>query len=380
MKPVNVAMIGVGCISGIYLDNITKVFKDIKLIGVCDLVRERAENAQKKYEIPKLYETMYDAFADPEVELVLNLTRPYEHFAVSKAALEAGKHVYSEKPLGASLEEGQELVRIAQTKGLMLGGAPDTFLGAGIQTCRRLIDDGYIGDVVGSAAFMICRGHESWHPDPDFYYQRGGGPLFDMGPYYITALINLLGGIRSVYGYAYTSYPTRLITANPHKGEIIKVNTPTHIESFLHFDSGITVSLLTSFDVYSTRQTNIEIYGTKGTLYVPDPNCFGGNLVVGSGEVGAATAIVFHNGETGKDETYPVTFDYAENSRCLGLDDIAVAIETGRPGRTTFKQTFHVLEAMAGVLKSAETGEPYVMTSHFDREAPMDPTLPHGKL
>ncbi|MBO7386094.1 MAG: Gfo/Idh/MocA family oxidoreductase, partial [Clostridia bacterium] len=142
MKPVNVAMIGVGCISGIYLENITKVFKDIRLIGVCDLVRERAENARQKYGVPKIYDTMYDAFGDPEVELVLNLTRPYEHFEVSKAALEAGKHVYSEKPLGASLEEGQALVKLAQEKGLMLGGAPDTFMGAGIQTCRRLIDDG----------------------------------------------------------------------------------------------------------------------------------------------------------------------------------------------------------------------------------------------
>ncbi|MCQ2429695.1 MAG: Gfo/Idh/MocA family oxidoreductase [Clostridia bacterium] len=375
-----VGMVGVGCISGIYLHNIFNVFKDVELVAVCDLIRERAENAQKQYNIPKLYDTMEELFADPEIDIVLNLTRPYQHYAVSKAALLAGKHVYCEKPLGADLEEGIELVKLANEKGLYLGGAPDTFMGAGIQTCRKLIDDGLIGDVIGGRCVMASHGVESWHPDPDFYYQRGGGPLFDMGPYYITALINLLGGIKSVYGYAHTSYPTRLITADPHKGEIIEVNTPTHIESFLHFDSGITVSLLTSFDIFSTRQTNIEIYGTKGTLYVPDPNCFGGNLVLKNGEAGAATAIIFHNGETGKDETYPVTFDYAENSRCLGLDDIAVAIETGRPGRTTCKQTFHVLETMAGVLKSAESGLPYVMSSHFDREAPMDPCLPHGKL
>lgn len=376
----NVGMVGVGCISGIYLKNFFEVFKDVKLVAVCDLIRERAENAQKQYNIPKLYDTMDQLFADPEIDLVLNLTRPYQHFEVSKAAILAGKHVYCEKPLGADLEEGLELVRLAKEKNLFLGGAPDTFMGAGIQSCRKLIDDGLIGEVVGGRCVMASHGVESWHPDPDFYYQRGGGPLFDMGPYYITALINLLGGIQKVYGYAHTSYKERLITAEPHVGEIIKVNTPTHIESFLTFDSGITVSLLTSFDIYDTKQTNIEIYGTKGTLYVPDPNCFGGSIVLENGIKGDKCAILFKNGETGKLEEYPLTFDYDENSRCLGLDDMAVAIETGRPGRTTYRQTFHVLETMAGVLKSAETGLPYVMTSHFEREAPMDPTLEHGKL
>lgn len=376
----NVGMVGVGCISGIYLKNITEIFSGLRLVAVCDLIKERAKEAQKKYHVPKLYDTMEELFADPEIDIVLNLTRPYQHYAVSKAALLAGKHVYCEKPLGADLEEGKELVKLAKEKGLFLGGAPDTFMGAGIQTCRKLIDEGLIGDVIGGRCAMVSHGVETWHPDPDFYYQRGGGPLYDMGPYYITALINLLGGIKSVYGYARTSYKTRLITAPPHTGEIIKVNTPTHIESFLTFDSGAVVSLLTSFDVYDTKQTNIEIYGTKGTLYVPDPNCFGGRLVLKNGEVGSECAVVFYNGETGKEEYFPLTFDYGENSRCLGLADLASAIESGRPGRTTSKQTFHVLEAMAGILESAKNGMPYTMTSHFTREAPMDPSLPHGVL
>ena len=362
-----VGMVGVGCISGIYLKNFFETFKDVKLVAVCDLIRERAENAQKEWGVEKLYDTMEELFADPEIDIVLNLTRPYQHYDVSKAALLAGKHVYSEKPLGADLAEGEELVKIAAEKGLIIGGAPDTFMGAGIQTCRKLIASGLIGTPVGGRFVMASHGVETWHPDPDFYYQRGGGPLFDMGPYYITAMINLLGGIKKVTGYSNTAYKTRLITAEPHVGEIIEVNTPTHIEAFVTLDSGITVSLLTSFDVYQSKQTNIEIYGTKGTLYVPDPNCFGG-------------PITFYNGETGELEEYPVEFDYAENSRCLGLDDMAKAIETGRPGRTTSKQTLHVLETMAGIMKSAETGEPYVLTSHFDREAPMDPTLEHGVL
>ncbi len=363
----NVGMVGVGNISGIYLENFAKVFRDVKLVAVCDLIRERAENAVKQYGVPKIYDTMEELFADPEIDVVLNLTRPYQHYGVSKGALLAGKHVYSEKPLAADLEEGKELVALAKEKGLFIGGAPDTFLGAGIQTCRKIIDEGLIGEPVGGRFAMCGHGMETWHPDPDFFYQRGGGPLFDMGPYYLTAMINLLGGIKKVYGTARISYPERLITSQPHNGEIIKVTTPTHIEGLLSLDSGISVSIITSFDMYGTRQTNIEIYGTKGTLYVPDPNCFGG-------------AVIFKDGETGKEKEYPLAFDYAENSRLLGLDDMAVAIETGRSGRTTFRQTFHVLEAMCGILESAKTGLPYVMTSHFEREAPMDPTLPHGRL
>lgn len=363
----NVGMVGVGCISGIYLENITKVFKDVKLVAVCDLIRERAEKAQRDYNVPKLYDTMEELFADPEIDIVLNLTRPYQHYAVSKGALLAGKHVYSEKPLGADLDEGIELVKLAEEKGLFIGGAPDTFMGAGIQTCRKLIDEGRVGDIIGGRCAMVHHGVESWHPDPDFYYQRGGGPLYDMGPYYITALINMIGEIKEVYSKNITSYPERVITAEPHVGEIIKVNVPTHIETLLTFANGATVSLLTSFDIWGTRQTNIELYGTKGTIYVPDPNLFTGDVVV-------------LNGDPWKEESIPVCFDYPENSRALGLDDMAVAIESGRNGRTTCKQTFHVLEAIAGAFKSAENGMPYKMTSHFEREAPMDPTLPHGKL
>ena len=235
MKTVKIAMIGVGCISGIYLKNITETFREIELIGVCDLIRERAEKARQDYGVPKIYDTMYDAFADPEVEIVLNLTRPYEHFEVSKAALEAGKHVYSEKPLGADLEEGKALLKLAREKGLMLGGAPDTFLGAGIQTCRRLIDDGYIGTPIGSSAFIIGRGMESWHPDPDFYYQRGGGPVFDMGPYYLTAMINLMGGIDRVVSASRATFPQRIITSQPHAGSTIDVNVDTYVAGTVQY-------------------------------------------------------------------------------------------------------------------------------------------------
>jgi len=364
---INVAMIGVGAISGIYLKNITQTFKQIRLLGVCDLIRERAEKAQAEYNVPKLYETMYDAFADEEVDIVLNLTRPYEHYEVTKAALLAGKHVYSEKPLGADWEEGKELTAIAEEKGLMLGGAPDTFLGAGIQTCRKLIDDGMIGDVVGSAAFMICRGHESWHPDPEFYYKRGGGPMMDMGPYYLTALINLMGGVKGVTGVTKTSFPQRLITSKPKNGTVVDVDVPTYVAGMLHFESGAVGTIFTTFDVYYPSQARLEIYGSKGTLFVPDPNCFGG-------------PVKLYRPEDGTVREIPLLFDYKENSRGLGLADMARAIEEGRAARCDYTQTRHVLEILTAFEKSSDAGAYYPLETKYVRHAPMKNNPMHGML
>jgi predicted dehydrogenase len=358
MKRLQVAMIGVGCISGIYLENITKVFKDVELLGVCDLVRERAQQAKDAYSVPRLYETMHDAFRDPEVDIVLNLTRPYEHFEVSKAALMAGKHVYSEKPLGASLEEGQALVRLAEEKGLMLGGAPDTFLGAGIQTCRKLIDDGYIGTPVGSAAYMICRGHEGWHPDPDFYYQFGGGPMMDMGPYYLTAMINLMGGIHSVMSASRKAFQKRLITSQPLAGTPIDVNVNTYVAGTVQYVSGAIGTLFTTFDVHYPSQARLEIYGSEGTLFAPDPNTFGG-------------PVRLYRPEDKEVREIPLCFDYAANSRALGLDDMAAAIRDGRPARADWRQTFHVLDAITGFERSAQSRKWIDMSTEYTRKAPM---------
>lgn len=365
----NVGMIGVGNISGIYLKNFAETFKNVRLVAVCDLIRERAAKAQEKYNIPKLYDTMEELLADPEIDIVLNLTRPYQHYEVSRAALLAGKHVYSEKPLGADFEEGTALVKLAEEKGLWIGGAPDTFMGAGIQSCRKLIDEGLLGDVIGGRCVMAHRGVESWHTDPDFYYQRGGGPVLDMGPYYVTALINLLGGVKRVYATAKTTFAQREITAEPHVGEIIRVNVPTHYEILMTFENDVTVSFMTTFDTYKLPVDNILLYGTKGNLAVPDPNCFG-----------AEKGMRFFDGAAKEERELPLTFDYGVNSRCLGLADLAAAIEQNRSPRTSYLQTYHVLEVLTGALKSAETGTPYVMTTTFERQAPMDPSLPHGVL
>ena len=360
MKTVKTVMIGVGNISGIYLKNIHETFKEIELIGVCDLVRERAEKAQKDWGVPKIYETMHDAFADPEVEMVLNLTRPYEHFEVSKAALEAGKHVYSEKPLGADLDEGKALLKLAREKGLMLGGAPDTFLGAGIQTCRRLIDDGFIGTPIGSAAFMICSGHESWHPDPAFYYKRGGGPMFDMGPYYLTAMLNLMGGVKRVFSASKASYPQRLITSQPLAGTVVDVDVNTYISGTVQYESGAIGTIFTTFDVKWPGSKNrfIEIYGTEGTLFVPDPNNFSGKIEL-------------YRPEDGEVREIPLMYGYAENSRALGLADMCKAILTGREARCEVQQTYHVLEIIEGFETSAKTGCWTEMESVYHRAPAM---------
>ncbi|WP_077533096.1 Gfo/Idh/MocA family protein [Massiliimalia massiliensis] len=367
MKTVKIAMIGVGAISGIYLENITKTFHEIELVGVCDLIRERAEKAQQEYHVPKLYETMHDAFADSEVDIVLNLTRPYEHFEVTSEALKAGKHVYSEKPLGATLEEGEALAKLAEEKGLMLGGAPDTFLGAGIQTCRELIDKGMIGDPIGAAAFMVCRGHESWHPDPAFYYQFGGGPMMDMGPYYVTALVNLLGGVKGVTGVTKSSFPKRVITSEPHRGEIVDVEVPTYVTGILDFESGATGTIFTTFDVHYKQQARFELYGSEGTLLIPDPNYFGGQIQL-------------LRPEDGEYREIPLMFDYKENSRALGLADMAKALQTGREFRADVQQTLHVLEILTAFEKSSAKRAYLPIIHRYTRRQPMKHNPIHGIL
>ena len=366
MKTVKIGFVGCGAISGIYLENITNRFKEIEIAGVCDLIPERAENAAKQYNVPKIYKDMYELFDDPDVDIVLNITRPYEHYGVTMAALNAGKHVYSEKPLAASLAEGNEIMALAKEKGLMLGGAPDTFLGAGIQTCRKLIDDGVIGDIVGCAGFMICHGHETWHPDPAFYYQYGGGPMFDMGPYYLTAMLNLCGGVESVSAMTRTSFPERLITSKPHYGEVVKVEVPTLYAGNLRFTSGAIGTLYTTFDVYYPGQARLEVYGTKGTLYVPDPNCFSGPIRL------------FTPGEGMKD--VEAAFDYPDNSRGLGLADMAKALACGRPFRANSTQTYHVLEIMDGFAQSGKERREIRLKSVYERQPPMDPSMEHGVL
>ena len=367
MKKTRIGIVGCGDISGIYLQNLTHLFTELEIAGVCDLIDERAEKAFTSYNLPRKYKDMHEMFADPTVDIVLNITRPYEHYEVSMAAIAAGKHVYCEKPLGATLEEGAKIRDAAKAKGVYLGGAPDTFLGAGIQTCRKLLDDGYIGTPVAATGFFACRGHESWHPDPEFYYQFGGGPMLDMGPYYISALVNLLGAVKSVNGMSKKTFPTRRITSQPHYGTVFDVEVATHVAGQMEFANGAVGTIIQSYDVHAHQLPIMEIYGTEGTLSVPDPNYFGGPVKVFRPESKTYMEI-------------PLTFGYQENSRGLGLADMAKAIQTGRKARAGVDFTYHVLEVMTGIVNSAETGTKKSIETAPERPTPMATGLLPGIL
>ena len=355
---IRIGFVGVGNISGIYLKNITSMFREIEIAGLCDLIPERAEKAAAEYGIQKIYKDMYELFADPSVDVVLNITRPYQHYEVTRAALEAGKHVYSEKPLSPDLGEAKELVELARKKGLHLGGAPDTFMGAGIQTCRALIDRGFIGKPLAFEAHMLSRGPENWHPDPEFFYQYGGGPMFDMGPYYMTALINLLGRVSEVTGFAGKSFDVRPILNKTKYGTPMEVEVPTHESGALRFESGVMGTFSASFDVYADRSDEIVIYGSEGTLKVPDPNFFGGDVLL-------------MRGRTRTYEKIPLIFPYQENCRALGLADMAKAIETGRPWRANYAQQLHVVEILSSFRRSSAEGKTVTLETPYERSAPM---------
>lgn len=367
IKKTKIGIVGCGNISGIYLKNLTHLFTDTEIIGVCDLIPERAEKAYKEYNLPKLYKDMHELCADGEVDIVLNLTRPYEHHEVNMTAINAGKHVYVEKPLGATLEEGIESRDAAQKKGVLIGGAPDTFLGAGIQTCRKLLDDGYIGKPIAATGFWGYRGHESWHPDPESYYQFGGGPILDMGPYYITAMISLLGEVDSVNGMIRKTFETRRITSQPKYGEVFKVEVPTLVTGQMAFASGAVGTIMLTYDIHAHKLPIIEIYGTEGTLSVPDPNTFAG------------PALLYRDSSKSFMEI-PLTFDYTENSRGLGVADMArAAIEKDKP-RAGVDLTFHALEIMTGLIRSGEQNAPVEIKSGFTRPVPMKSGLLPGKV
>jgi len=341
-----IAFIGVGDISGIYLKNIMETFDNLEIAGICDLKPCNTEKAKTKYpSIPKIYRDMYEAFADPEVDIILNITRAYQHYDVTKAALLAGKNVYSEKPLATTIEQGLELIKLARSKGLYLGGAPDTFLGAGYQTCKKLIDDGFIGRPLSATAFMMSHGVETWHPDPEFFYKPGAGPMLDMGPYYTTALVSLLGKVDSVFAMTQQSFDTRIATCPQKKGLVIKVETPTYVAGTLRFVSGATASMVMSFETIHSTLPCIEIYGEKGTLTLPDPNTFGG-------------PIKLYLPEEGVTKEMPLMFPYKENSRALGLSRMADAVDGHKADFiTSWHLTGHVLDVMTGMLRSGESGQ-----------------------
>jgi predicted dehydrogenase len=360
-----VGIIGCGVISAAYL-KAARRFPQIEIRGVADLDRERAQARSAEFGPP--VRTVPDLLADPAIDIVLNLTTPAAHAPVALQAIAAGKHVYGEKPLAASTAQARHMLDAAAAAGVRIGCAPDTFLGGGHQSARRLLDDGAIGRPLGGTAFLMLAGHERWHPDPDFYYLReGGGPMFDMGPYYLTDLVQLLGPVREVVAFGTIGRAPRVIAKGPRAGSVVPVECTTHVAGLLRFEAGAVVQIATSFEVWAHKHTPIELYGTEGSLAVPDPNRFGGEVELS--RAGDAW------------QAMPLTHGYADdNYRILGVVDMAVAIAEGRPHRASGELAYHVLEVMEALVGSSEGRGIVAIASRCARPEPMPAGLQTGEM
>jgi predicted dehydrogenase len=359
-----VGVIGCGVISAAYFKG-CRQFDILEMIACADLLMERAEARAEEFDIPKACSV--DALlADPHIDLVVNLTIPKAHAEINLAAIAAGKHTYCEKPLAVNRADGQKTLAAAGEMGVRVGSAPDTFLGGGIQTCRKLIDDGAIGKPVAATAFMTTPGHERWHPDPDFYYQPGAGPMFDMGPYYLTALINLIGPVERLTGSTRITYPERTITSQPRYGQKIQVNTATHVTGILDFSNGAVGTILTSFDIWGASLPYIEIYGSEGSLRVPDPNRFDGEVYL------------LRAGEK-EWEAIPHTHSI-DVGRGIGVADMAYGIVYNRPHRASGALANHVLDIMQAIEDASQTGRRQKLTSQCERPAALPVGLLPGML
>ncbi|GAB2723658.1 Gfo/Idh/MocA family protein [Arthrobacter bambusae] len=339
-KPIKVGIIGCGAIIAQYLKNFRRL-EAIDLVAVADLDPARAQAVADSYDGVRAV-TVDELLAADDVELVLNLTIPAAHAPIALKAIAAGKSVYGEKPLAATTAEARQVLDAAREAGVVVGCAPDTVLGTGIQTARKAIDDGLIGTPISATATMVTPGHERWHPNPDFYYQPGGGPLLDMGPYYVSALVTLLGPVVSVIGAASHTRNTRTIGSGPREGEVIPVTIDSHVTGVLVHASGALSTLVMSFDAVKTKSANIEIHGAAGSLVVPDPNHFDGDVQL------------FTLG-TDSWQTLPVSAGYIDSGRGFGIADLA-ATPAGAEPRAGGQLAFHALEVMESVLASAHNG------------------------
>lgn len=349
MEKVKVGIIGCGNISAIYFKN-CKLYRGLEVVACADLDVSRAQARAEEFGVPKAC-SVEELLADPEIQMVINLTIPAAHADICQQALRAGKHVYVEKPLAVTREDGRKTLELAKERNLRVGCAPDTFLGGGIQTSIKLIRDGWIGEPLAATAFMMGRGPEGWHPDPVFFYKTGGGPMFDMGPYYLTALVAMLGPINKVAGMTKISFPQRRITSEPKYGQMIDVEIPTHIAGLMEFDSGAVGTIITSFDIMGGHSLpRIEVHGTAGSLSVPDPNTFGGT-------------VQFRRSGAKEWSPVPLAFGFAENSRSIGALDMALAIAENRPHRASGELAFHVLDAMHGFHDASDQGSHYKLES-----------------
>jgi predicted dehydrogenase len=363
--PLGVGIIGCGNISNAYFKHGAPFSEYIKFVSCADIDVERAKAKAAEHGLSKGY-SVKELLADPEVDIVLNLTIPAAHTEVNMQALKAGKHAYTEKPFSFTYKEGLKTQKEAHKRKRRLGCAPDTVLGGGIQTCRKLIDDGAIGKPIAAMANFMSHGPEGWHPSPHFVYQPGAGPLFDMGPYYITSLVVMMGPVKSVSAIAATSFKERVIGSQPLAGQKIKVNTPTHLSGVLEFANGAVATMTMSFDVWSHGTPCLEVYGTEGTLQCPDPNSFNGEVKLWTTKNKSWENILLtHNGDTG---------------RGIGLADMANAIKNNKPHRMSGDLGLHIVEVMEAFHASSKAGKKIAIKSKVKQPEALPEGLPLGKL
>lgn len=351
----NIGIIGVGTISAQYFAEFPRL-PGLRLIAVADVNEARAAEVAAEHGVDAL--SVDALLADPRIDAVLNLTIPAAHVEIATRALLAGKHVYGEKPLGLNPDEATAMLELARERGLRVGSAPDTVLGTGVQTTRALMDSGRVGEPVAAAVHWSSAGHELWHPAPQFYYQPGGGPLFDMAPYYLTSLVTLFGPVVRVSGVSTRSGRQRTIATGGNAGTAVPVNVDTHVSAILEHENGLTSTLTVSFEVWASRAPLFELYGTKGTISVPDPNRFSDAVEVWTVDAPEWTEV-------------PVSAGYADAGRGFGLADMAHAIETDRPHRASGELAFHVLEIMDAVMHASAEHSVVELTSTVARPEPV---------
>jgi predicted dehydrogenase len=350
-SPLRVGVIGVGVISAQYFAAFPRL-ANLRLAAVADLNMDRAREVAAEQGVQAL--TVDELLTSPDVDVVLNLTIPAAHVEIGTRALEAGKHVFAEKPLGLSVEEARPMLEVAAGKGLRVGSAPDTVLGRGIQTARSVLDAGTVGAPLSASAVWSSPGHERWHPAPAFYYQPGGGPLLDMGPYYVTALVTLLGPVVRVTGVGRRSSRARAIGSGPNAGTALPIDVDTTVTAILEHASGPFSTVTVSFDRWATRSPLFELYGETGTIAVPDPNRFDDPVEVFTADTNEWRPVEPIGG-------------YEEAARGYGLADMARAIETDRPHRASGELALHVLDVMESVLRSSDTHEVIELSTTVER-------------
>jgi predicted dehydrogenase len=369
-KTYGVGIMGAGNISAAYL-RLAPLFKNLEVRAIADVIPEAAKKRAEEYKVAA--QTPDELLKNSELDVIVNLTVPAAHFQVSKDILSAGKHAYSEKPFVLSVEEGIQLKALAAEHNLKVGSAPDTFLGGAHQQARSIIDSGKLGKIASGTMHVMSRGMEHWHPNPDFFFQPGGGPILDLGPYYITDLISLVGPIKRVTAFTGMARAEREVTAEgPFKGTFIKVGTPTTIHAILEFHSGAIITLGASWDVASHGHHNIELYGTEGSIYVPDPNFFNGDVTVADKTGGKEKVVAWDHpfgvANQGLDTPTP-----RANYRNAGLSDMLDAAETGRHARCDLDVALHAVDVMTSILKAGETGQVITLQTTCERPAALSP-------